>query len=298
MAEDQLITSPGKCKYCGVAIPEGRKTKCSFRCRDKWRRENCKKEQVCNGCGIVFTAFKKQPYCSKECWSVVQKGKSHPSREIKHQCQRCGIEFKPKAARRTTYCSRECAFAHRKAMAKSPILDDGPYVLAYCQCCGKEMVIRQPLLGVKIYCSKDCAIIWQKYMKRLNYVPKEKFRRKCVMCERPFMTSHRHKRTCTNLCSDEYRRIRDQDSERKRQLRLLNVTVVPYSKLEIFKRDNWTCYICLRSVSRRHPRHHPRKATIDHVIPIAKGGDDTPWNVKCCCLRCNSMKGDDILNAV
>ena len=32
--------------------------------------------------------------------------------------------------------------------------------------------------------------------------------------------------------------------------------------------------------------------TIDHIIPISKGGTDDESNLQCCCLTCNRMKQD------
>jgi 5-methylcytosine-specific restriction endonuclease McrA len=36
-------------------------------------------------------------------------------------------------------------------------------------------------------------------------------------------------------------------------------------------------------------------ATIDHVVPIARGGRDEPGNVVPCCMRCNCSKGRRLL---
>lgn len=33
-------------------------------------------------------------------------------------------------------------------------------------------------------------------------------------------------------------------------------------------------------------------ATIDHVIPLSRGGEHLPANVQAACLRCNSAKHD------
>lgn len=54
-------------------------------------------------------------------------------------------------------------------------------------------------------------------------------------------------------------------------------------RYEIFKRDDWTCAYCgTRDI---------RKATIDHIKPIALGGDDDPENLTTACKSCNSSKG-------
>lgn len=45
-------------------------------------------------------------------------------------------------------------------------------------------------------------------------------------------------------------------------------------------RDNHICHYC-----------EERGDTVDHVIPISKGGKDSLENLVCCCHRCNRLKG-------
>ena len=59
----------------------------------------------------------------------------------------------------------------------------------------------------------------------------------------------------------------------------------------VFRRDNYICYIC--GVQVRDIVNHPRQATLDHVIPLSKGGSHTYKNVRTCCRTCNSNKGSN-----
>lgn len=49
------------------------------------------------------------------------------------------------------------------------------------------------------------------------------------------------------------------------------------------------CALCGEQVSLREG--DDRYATIDHVLPMSKGGRDTPDNYQLACLRCNLAKG-------
>lgn len=54
---------------------------------------------------------------------------------------------------------------------------------------------------------------------------------------------------------------------------------------EIFKRDGGWCYLCEQDVDRKD-------ATMDHVIPVTKGGPHTRANVKLAHRSCNTRKGN------
>ena len=54
---------------------------------------------------------------------------------------------------------------------------------------------------------------------------------------------------------------------------------------DIYIRDKGTCGICGRFVP-------PDCFTIDHIIPISKGGTYDYDNLQCCCKKCNQLKDD------
>lgn len=53
----------------------------------------------------------------------------------------------------------------------------------------------------------------------------------------------------------------------------------------LYARQNGCCAYCGQHI----PRH---KATLDHVVPKALGGDGTRENQVIACRRCNSAKAD------
>lgn len=62
----------------------------------------------------------------------------------------------------------------------------------------------------------------------------------------------------------------------------------------VFKRDNWTCYLCNAQCSRVYSSFDPLSATIDHVYPVAHGGDHDWHNVRTACAFCNAKKRDKV----
>ena len=62
---------------------------------------------------------------------------------------------------------------------------------------------------------------------------------------------------------------------------------IPFSRKNILLRDGFCCQYC--------GEHHPAdELTLDHVIPISRGGSDTWTNVVSACKRCNHKKGNSL----
>jgi 5-methylcytosine-specific restriction endonuclease McrA len=57
-------------------------------------------------------------------------------------------------------------------------------------------------------------------------------------------------------------------------------------------RDNGICQICGKKIATKQRAPHPYSASLDHIIPLAKGGTHEPKNVRLVHFICNSLKGD------
>jgi 5-methylcytosine-specific restriction endonuclease McrA len=62
---------------------------------------------------------------------------------------------------------------------------------------------------------------------------------------------------------------------------------VRFNRKWVFLRDNYKCQYCYLEL-------RPNQCTIDHVVPISKGGKTTWHNVVTACYECNNSKGNDI----
>ena len=67
-------------------------------------------------------------------------------------------------------------------------------------------------------------------------------------------------------------------------------------KSEIYKRNNYTCYICGDKVNKYTGHNNINFATIDHFLPKARGGYSNEDNLKCCCRFCNALKANTLYN--
>jgi 5-methylcytosine-specific restriction endonuclease McrA len=62
-----------------------------------------------------------------------------------------------------------------------------------------------------------------------------------------------------------------------------------FCRSNVFKRDGYRCYLC-GEVLEKH------KLTIDHVVPLSRGGKNEWSNVATCCKKCNGDKDDLLLS--
>lgn len=61
---------------------------------------------------------------------------------------------------------------------------------------------------------------------------------------------------------------------------------------DVFERDGWTCGICLGPVDRELVWPDPMSKSLDHILPLSRGGSHTADNAQCAHLVCNVRKGD------
>ena len=62
-----------------------------------------------------------------------------------------------------------------------------------------------------------------------------------------------------------------------------------FTRFNVFLRDKFTCQYCVKSFKVEH-------LTFDHVIPRSLGGKTTWDNVVTSCRRCNTFKGNKLVN--
>src|SRR3989338_9224063 len=70
--------------------------------------------------------------------------------------------------------------------------------------------------------------------------------------------------------------------------RWINLTqkcsVVRFSRANLYARDNYRCQYCQKVFPER-------ELTLDHVLPVVRGGRKTWDNIVAACIRCNQKKG-------
>lgn len=63
---------------------------------------------------------------------------------------------------------------------------------------------------------------------------------------------------------------------------------------DVGKRDGWVCGLCRGLVDNGLPWPDPMSASLDHILPISKGGKHRMENVQISHLSCNLAKGNRV----
>lgn len=136
--------------------------------------------------------------------------------------------------------------------------------------------------------------------------------RACGACGADYQPRRRDQRWCSRSCKDahhgaafrasggrarlspearERQRLYWQEKNRRRRAAKRGGASEPYTLAEIAERDRSRCALCGGRVAMKQVVPHPKAPTIDHVVPVSEGGDDTRANVQLAHFRCNSVKG-------
>ena len=288
------------CANCGreftiVLGGSGAKRKyCSNECCRKMPRElrpGRVQRKACEVCGKPISLAAKH-YCSIAC--------QHESMRSAQAftCQQCGKEFHPKAKDRTTFCSRECSFAHMKANARGRAEPQRKPV-GQCEFCG------EPTLSASSRTCDDPEC--QKKRSLKSYLAQHPHRAPgtvfvCRECGMEFTIEYgnKHRVYCSTTCRAKYMQkhkthspdARARQRHARRARKYSNGPVESISPIDVFRRDGWVCGVCGKKVDRKLKYPDLMSASLDHIVPLARGGTHTLSNVQCAHFICNSHKGD------
>ena len=80
-------------------------------------------------------------------------------------------------------------------------------------------------------------------------------------------------------------------SYHKRRARKVSTQVEDLRPIDIYERDIWMCGLCLTPVDPDCLWPDPMSPSLDHVLPLSRGGTHTYENVQLAHLTCNVSKG-------
>ena len=263
---------------------------------------------VCQECGIQFQRRVSQGqvarFCSNRCCGLAVR-KKQPI-----VCQHCGRTFLPKEANRATFCSRECAFAHktaekqqREAGRLAGIGASSRIWVKECAECGQLFVARN---ANQTLCSEGCekARNRRRFSEHKHEIGRDAGRlehRTCRECGAEFdqVVFNQLKEFCSKRCARRnWERLNPETAaqmkakqQHVRRARKKGAVAENINPRAVYERDGWKCGICGRKVNPRLRFPHPMSGSLDHIQPLAAGGTHTWGDVQCAHFICNSKKG-------
>lgn len=124
----------------------------------------------------------------------------------------------------------------------------------------------------------------------------------CKNCGNEFsqmVTGYNSTKYCSEKCQNRYFNRRRCEKRYKTLMAREHNSDISLEKL--YKRDHGVCYLCGEQCDWNDGEDRdgvfvagPRYPSIDHIIPVAKGGTHTWNNIKLSCRECNWLKRDAI----
>lgn len=174
-----------------------------------------------------------------------------------------------------------------------------------CKECGTGFEPRfQKGENIKKFCSKNCKDKSKdRERHKRNYVPREKVVRLCDVegCNK--------KHVAQGCCAVHYKRWQIQQGNlhygigagiryEKERAERFGVEYEPINRTGLYVRDDFTCQICLEPLDMDAVFPDPLSPSLDHIIPISKGGPHIWSNVQSAHLSCNCRKKDGVKEAI
>lgn len=240
--------------------------------RPPGRRRNCAT------CGSIFIIRNsRHVYC---CEHRDQKQRirakyraDRPLRQV--ECLGCGAPFLQNNLRHT-HCKRGCG----RVVVR--ILKPRIKKTIACPRCSKPF---EPWSRDGKHARKFCSRACSARPKKLKSSPAWKQPQDCMCCLQLFVPKNARGACCSKACRQRY-------ESRRRKARLRGVSPVVITVAHLFRRGDRNCGLCGQPVEKAHKYPSPMSATVDHIVPLSKGGAHHIDNTQLAHARCNMVKGN------
>lgn len=200
-------------------------------------------------------------------------------------CLVCGFEVAPYDG----YCTPRHKLEHRYEMRLEKLIRN-------CVVCNSLFAAKSV---VEVACSKDCKLQRNRDQALLNYEKNKRFWNvyfpHCSWCKETYVVVS-DSRVASNRQHDECRKLARRSSYRIKTVKRQGVkSQERITHEQVAERDNFLCHICGDVVDMGLPRTSRFGATLDHVIPISRGGKDCLENLRLAHWICNVRKSNKLI---
>jgi 5-methylcytosine-specific restriction endonuclease McrA len=240
-------------------------------------------------------------------------GRKQPPERRSVMCQNCGSVLVIGKGREAgikifeRYCDKECAQQDRSRIykrdktgnkttfTKAVIKQSKTSIeIKHCGICGRKKAIKK---GSFFRCGKKCTEISKQNKLTLDRIEYRKAVSSVCTCKRcgcQFTHLKKFEKFwCSRKCLSRHVRRRKEHIARTSQK--VGDDIIP---IEVFQAAKWKCKQCKQKVVLSTGKSNPNEATIDHLMPLSKGGKHIWGNVQCLCRRCNTIKNDSVKEGI
>lgn len=281
------------CAQCGTEFQTNSKNQkycsreCGFTAKRTGRTTYVK---TCLYCGHEFqTIHKDHKYCTSTCASRDAGDK----RRGEYFCEYCGKPRWSDHPNRNRFCSPECATKMR-VLLYLPVKEEKERQRIeshrkVCPTCGRAF---EANTLQRMFCSPECLYEENLLRQREQYAEQyEPVTFTCAECGKNVTTScgDKHRIYCSEACMNKAMHRRN---KRKRQDQMGAAFVEDVELWDIYNRDEGICQICGLPVPDTNEPTNQWAATVDHILPLSKGGSHEKSNCQLAHRMCNSLKQD------
>lgn len=235
-----------------------------------------------------------QKYCSVVCRN---RAYGKPCNTYSDTCLNCNAPNPQtrigRTGRPTNYCSITCRRSHDWQKQKSQLILNVPDRIVNCDSCGTVFTTRRK---AQRFCSYDCRQSDYRFAGFAKRAESKKtvFEYECDLCKEliirysPLGGHKRYHPECSKIA--EQARYRKKTVKRQSNAKPSGVYVE-----QLIERDGYLCYLCQEPIDMKVPRTSKRGATVDHVIPLSRGGSDEMDNLKLAHWICNNKKSNKLV---
>lgn len=269
------------CAVCGKllyrtrsSLPEGQAT--CRPCRAELR--TIQRTKTCQGCGQVFQAeSSKARYCTAAC--------SYQARQSRVlACTVCGTQFVNKGGTGSTAqktCSRACGLLAKRLLGEVA-WPSSALTWKSCRVCSESYTQQGGRL---------CGCDTRYYVLRTG-TTRQATCRYCSVSFPYVVKGMGGKALVCEACKLVHLQAARRAGRHVRRARLRGAYVETVNVVQVYERDRWRCQLCGKPVQKRKQAPHPLSPSLDHIIPLSKGGTHEPANCQLAHFICNSRKGN------
>lgn len=208
------------------------------------------------------------------------------------QCRQCGADFEPVNAR-SAYCSLDCRKTYRRQA------DNKARRERYAQDPGYRDHVKAQVQR-SYEANRESKLEYQRRYDAENYEARRAYERERQ--RRPEVQERARRRYHENpeptlaymrrYYVEHYDTVDANRAANSARRRGAVQRGDKFPRRAVFDRDGWRCTICGEPIPRDARFPHPGTASIDHIIPLTKGGTHTVGNAASAHTHCNTAKGN------